>query len=353
MLGWQQLVSDFNMKIIAGLLFLFISIQIAAGEKERENLLDLLAGEWVARGVYAATQLEISDHLEKGPKSVEELAALTGTNRNSLYRLLTLLVSFGFFDETAPEIFSNNASSKLLSKTDPDSLHSLILLYGETLHQAWDEITPSIKNGVPAFELSYKQPVFQYFKEHPERGAIFQKAMGEKSKAVIQSALANYNFGQFYSICDVGGGYGQFIQAMLSKHPESFGMVFDLPEVIEKIKHLENPHFILKAGNFFEGVPEGYDAYILKSVIHDWDDQKAEQILKNCYQAMKPESQLLLIEAVLQKPYAHCMDFLMLAITGGKERTLENLKQLLLNAGFEVVNIYSTSTEFSIIECKK
>lgn len=185
--------------------------------------------------------------------------------------------------------------------------------------------------------------------------------MKEKSTAVIKSALSSYNFGRFESIYDIGGGYGQFMSAILAQNLNANGMVFDVPEVIDSIPK-RNPQIVssrcqLCAGDFFTSVPKGGNAYLLKSVLHDWDDTKAEQILKNCYQAMDSSSRLLIVEVVLlpkdQSVYANCMDVLMLAITGGKERTLASFEQMLDNSGFNLERVYSTSTEFSILEARK
>jgi len=330
-------------------------------ETSRQKLLSLFAGEWISRGLYAATKLEIAEYLQSGPKSIEELASLSQSNPESLYRLLQMLASYEIFEEITPDVFANTDASRLLVKTNPDTLHALSLFYGEDINKSWPEIFSSIKTGTPAFELSFKQPVFGYFKANPTHAALFQEAMKEKSKAVINSALSNYNFAQFNSVCDVGGGYGQFLQAMLQKHQHLSGSVFELPEVIEKIRiqnpQFENSHCQRISGDFFTSIPEGRDAYILKSVIHDWDDVKATQILKNCYSAMRPDSRLLIVEVVLQpgekQSYAHCMDFLMLAITGGKERSLSSMTRLLENSGFTLIGIYPTATEFSILEVKK
>jgi hypothetical protein len=274
---------------------------------------------------------------------------------------MQMLAGFGIFAEVSPDFFANTDTSLLLIKTNPDTLHALSLFYGEDIHKSWSELFSSIQTGTPAFELSFKQPVFNFFKDNPERATLFQDAMKEKSKAVIKSALSNFDFGQYNSICDVGGGYGQFIHALMQKHPNLSGMIFELPEVIEKIKkqnpQLENNKYQLVAGDFFVSIPRDKDAYLLKSVIHDWDDAKAEQILKNCYQAMGPNSHLLIVEVVLQPgekhPYANCMDFLMLAVTGGKERSLSSMTQLLEKSGFTIEQIYPTATEFSILKIKK
>lgn len=329
-------------------------------EVGREKLLMLLSGEWVSRGLYVATQLEIAEHLQCGPKSIEVLAELSSSNLDSLYRLLHMLAGFDVFKEISPRVFANTDASCLLIKTNPDTLRSLALFYGEDIHKSWGELFSSIQTGTPAFELTFQQPVFNYFKDHPERATLFQTAMKEKSTAVIKSALSTYNFDQFECICDVGGGYGQLMQALLQRYPKLSGMIFELPEVIEKIKQqplIENDRCQLSAGDFFISIPKGKDAYILKSVIHDWDDAKSEKILKNCYDAMHADSRLLIIEVIVQPSdqsiYANCMDVLMLAITGGKERSLASFQNMLENCGFVIQNVYPTATEFSILEVKK
>lgn len=352
-------------------LFVCISATICCGgklfakettqEAAREKLLSLLSGEWVSRSLYAATKLEIAEHLQNEPKTIDELASLTSSHADSLYRILHMLAGFGIFEEVAQDVFANTDASRLLIKTNPDTLHALSLFYGEDIHKSWEALLPSIQIGTPAFQLTFKKPVFSYFKENPTQAALFQEAMKEKSKAVIKSALSTYDFSQFNSVYDIGGGQGQFLQALLQKFPNLSGTLFDLPEVIEKLKQqnpqIENKRCQLCPGDFFSSVPKGGDVYLLKSVIHDWEDAKAEDILKNCYLAMRPDSRLLLIEVVLQpgdrSVYANCVDILMLAVTGGKERNLDSFMQLLDRCGFALARIVPTTTEFSILEVRK
>jgi hypothetical protein len=333
----------------------------SSDEKAREKLLLLFSGEWISRALYVVTKLEVADCLQDGPKSILEIAAFSQSNPDSLYRLIHMLASLGIFEEIDNGIFKNNEPSALLTKSNPDSLHALSIFYGEDIHQSWDQLYNSINTGVPAFQLSFKQPVFSYFKDNPERAALFQEAMKEKSTAVIKSALSSYNFGQYGTIYDIGGGYGHFIQAILSKYSHSKGMIFDVSEVIDSIPkrnpQIDTNRCQLCAGDFFDAIPKGGDAYLLKSVLHDWDDEKAEQILKNCYLAMEQNSRLLIVEVVLlsqdQSVYANSMDVLMLAVTGGKERTLASFERMLDRSGFFVERVHPTSTEFCILEARK
>lgn len=353
--------TSFALRLNANQMTLSQSIFESSTEKARENLLSVLSGEWVSRALYVVTKLEIADYLKEGPKSLPEIAAFSHSNPESLQRILHMLASFGIFEEQDGAIFANNEASALLSKSHPDSLHNLSIFYGEDIHTAWDQILKSVSPGTPAFQLSFKQPVFSYFKEHTDRAALFQEAMKEKSTAVIKSSLAAYNFGQFNSIYDIGGGYGHFMLAILKKYPHLNGVVFDVPEVIDTISK-RNAQILQKqcklcSGDFFDSIPKGAEAYLLKSVLHDWDDNKAEEILKNCHRAMSQNSRLLIVEVVLlpkdQSPYANCMDVLMLAITGGKERSLSSFSQMLDKSGFVLEQVYPTSTEFSILEARK
>lgn len=338
--------------------FLFCLIMLFStavyADPSREKMLNILAGDWVARAVYAATKLELAEALEEGPKTAENLAELASADAASLERLLRLLSAQGIFERTPEGSYSNNEMSILLSKNNSDSLNFLTQFYGEELHQAFVQLYPSIIVGKPAFELEYGQPVFAYFKLQPERALLFQKAMQEKSKAVIKASLVAYDFGKYQTLCDVGGGFGHFLLALMQKYPTLQGTLFDLPAVVDQA----NPVITHRVGgDFFQSVPEGQDAYLLKSVIHDWDNEKAIAILKNCHQAMRQDSALVIVDVVLlpsgKSSYAYCMDLLMMAITGGKERTLEDFEHILKQAGFRIRSVHPTTTEFSLIEAVK
>lgn len=325
-------------------------------DSHREHILKLFSGEWISRGIYAAVKLNISDILETGPKSIDELSMIASADTTSLYRLLHLLAGHGIFQEISHGVFANTQASSLLAKNHPHSLYSLCLFYGEDIHQAWDALLPSIQTGTPAFQLTFNQPVFQYFKNNPQRAALFQAAMKDKSQAVISSSLVAYDFSPFNTIYDIGGGQGQFLTALLNDYPNISATLFDLPEVIEKLPEIHH-NIVTYSGDFFNEVPYGGDLYILKAVLHDWDDEHAVHILKNCHKAMDNMSRLLIVEVVLQPEdqslYANSMDLLMLAITGGKERTLSSFEDMLHKAGLSLEKVYSTSTEFSILEVKK
>jgi len=329
-------------------------------EMGREQLLFLLSGEWVSRALYVATRLEVADHLCQGPKSLEELARVTQSHPESLCRLLRMLAEFQVFQEVAPCVFANTEMSSLLAKSHPETLHCLSLFYGEDMHKAWEELFGSVQTGKPAFDLIFKESVFNYFKANPVRAQLFQQAMKEKSMAVIHSALSSYDFGAAGQLFDIGGGYGQFMEALIQKYPSLQGTLLELPEVVQTIRKSRpdlEKRCTLIPGDFFESIPKRGKLYLLKSVLHDWDDEKCLKILRNCHGAMEGGSKLLILEVVLtptgHSSYASCMDLLMMAVTGGKERSLEAFQQMLESSGFVLEHIYPTSTEFSILEARK
>ena len=334
---------------------LLVTLPAKAEKAPREQLLSIFSGDWVARGVYVAAKLKVADYLASGPKNITELAHLAKADPDSLERLLHMLEGYGVFQETAPGVFTNTRMSEMLNTTHPGSLHSLAIFYGEDIHKALEKLLPSIEEGRPAFEIAFQEPVFGYFKSHPTRAALFQEAMKAKSRAVIQSTLSTFDFTPFQKIYDIGGGHGQLLDALVNKHPHLSATLFELPEVIQKLKGKPSP-YAQESGDFFTSVPEGGDLYILKSVLHDWDDAKAEIILKNCHRAMQSNSRLLISEVVLQpgdlSVHANCMDLLMLAITGGKERSLATFEKILDRSGFVLEKIYSTSTEFSLLQAR-
>lgn len=322
----------------------------------REKLLNLFSGEWISRAIYVAAKLNIPDVLERGPKSIKELSELVSADSESLYRLLHLLAGHGIFLEAEDKVFSNTEESLLLTKEHPDSLHALCVFFGEDIHKAWDALLPSIQQGTPAFQLTFNQPVFSFFKNNPSRAALFQAAMKGKSQAVIKSALSMFDFTPFNKIYDIGGGQGQFLQALLHEYPHISATLFELPEVMEKLPVM-NQNIKLYTGDFFAEIPHDGDLYIMKSILHDYDNSSATQILQNCHKAMHDTSRLLIIEVILQPGnlslYANSMDLLMLAITGGKERTLASFEEMLGKANLTLEKIYPTATEFSLLEIKK
>lgn len=325
----------------------------------REKVLSLVSGEWIAKSMYAVAQLDIAGHLLDGPKSIQQLAKLTGCNEESLYRLLRMLSSEGVFHEESSRFFSNTASSALLAKDHPQSLRNLTIFYSEEMSQSWNRLADCIKEGKPAFDLSFGQPVFGYFRTHPNSAAHFHLAMQEKSKAVVASCLRSFDFSKYTNVYDIGGGMGHFLSACLNTNSHMHGVLYELPDVIAKVKTSSQlpDRCTLVSGDFFQSIPKGGDAYLLKSILHDWSDQDALRILQKCHEAMGNSSKLLIVEPIMSssnaRDHAKIMDVYMMVITGGRERTALDFNQLLQQAGFALESITPTETEFCILEARK
>jgi hypothetical protein len=243
----------------------------------------------------------------------------------------------------------------------PASQWAVALMMGDEHWGVWGDLLYSIQTGKPAFDKIYGKPPFEYLAEHPENAKIFDAAMtaihGNETRAMLEA----YSFAEFGTLVDVGGGNGSLISAVLRATPGLKGVLFDLPHVVERAKaNLQAPDVAGRCtaipGSFFESVPAGYDAYMMRHIIHDWDDEKSLTILRHCRKAIKPTGKLLLIEAVIppgnDPSWSKFLDLNMLLIPGGQERTESEYRQLLASAGFQLTRIVPTSTEISVVESK-
>jgi len=324
-----------------------------------QQLDQMITGYWVSQAIYAAAKFDVAEHLSGGPKSIDDLAAATSTNPEALYRLLRALASIGIFAEGQSRHFSLTPLAEPLRSGVPGSKRALALMAGDEQFRAWTEIEYSIRTGNMAFEKVYGKPIFDYLGEHPDKAQIFDAAMtgihGRESDAIT----AAYDFSEFGVLADIGGGNGTLISNVLKQHPSMRGIVFDLPHVVERTRgNVEalgvKDRCELVGGSFFESVPEGADAYMMRHIIHDWDDEKSLTILNNCHQAMAADAKLLVVESVIpagNEPFGgKFLDLVMLLIPGGKERTEQEYRELFSKAGFELTRVVPTSTEVSVIE---
>jgi ubiquinone/menaquinone biosynthesis C-methylase UbiE len=327
-----------------------------------QQLDQMITGYWISQAIYAAAKFAIADHLKDGPKTVGELADATFTNPDALYRLLRALASIGIFAEGESRHFSLTPLAEPLRSDIPGSKRALALMSGDEQFRTWAELDYSIRTGKIAFDRVFGKPIFDYLGERPDKARIFDAAMvgihGRESNAILDA----YDLSAFSVVLDIGGGNGSQITEILKKHSKMKGILFDLPHVIERAKEklhasglLDRCHLV--SGSFFDAVPEGAGAYILRHIIHDWDEDKCLTILRNCHRAMSPESKLLVIESVIPSGngpfHGKFLDLVMLLIPGGKERTEDEYRGLFERAGFELTQIVPTGTEISIIEGKK
>jgi hypothetical protein len=319
----------------------------------------IISGYWISQAVYAAAKFGIADRLKDGPRGIEELAQATSTNPDALYRLLRALASVGIFAEGEHRQFSLTPLAEPLRSDVPGSKRALSLMMGGDQFRSWADIVYSIETGETAFEHVFGKPIFDYLGEHPDQARIFDAAMTGIHGREAAAVLGGYDFSKIGLLADIGGGNGSQLTAVLERHPHMRGILFDLPHVVERARErIEAGGLVdrckLVAGSFFESVPQGADAYLMRHIIHDWDDEKALTILRNCHAAMAADSKLLVVESVIPPgngPFGgKLLDLVMLLIPGGKERTEQEYRMLFEQAGFELVRIVPTKAEVSVIE---
>jgi SAM-dependent methyltransferase len=325
-------------------------------------MLQIISGFWISRSVYVIGKLGIPDLLQTGPKTAEELAAATNTDAPSLFRILRALVSVGVLKSAEGGRFAQTPLSETLVTDAPGSLRWFAISeLGQEHYPAWGNLMHSVKTGEIAFDNFFGVDVWKYFQQNPEDAAVFNNSMSNMTAAVNDALTSLYDFSQFGKIVDVGGGHGGLITAILQKNPEVKGVLFDAPQVIEGAQSKIAAAGLADrvetvAGDFFKSVPEGGDAYIMKWIIHDWDDEKSNAILRNCRKQMKANGKLILVDCVVPETdephFSKFIDLNMLVMTGGKERTQKEFAQLLTDAGFKLVRVIHTDLPTSIVEAE-
>lgn len=328
------------------------------------SLMQLATAFRASRAIYVATNLGIPDLVASRSMSSAELAAATNTHPLSVHRLMRALSALGVFEEREPDLFSLAPMGALLRNDLPGSLRAPVLfLAGETGWRVWGDLLFSIQTGDAALEHVLGMQTFDYWASHPEECAIHDQAMASSSALVAASLLAAYDFSNFRVVVDVGGGTGFLLGEILAAHPHLRGILVDLPHVVAGAQEVLEPKGVasrcqIEGGSFFESIPRGGDAYLLKYIVHDWDDARATAILVGCRKAMTPSSTLLVVDHVLpgraeqgQAISGFLTDLEMLVRTpGGRERTEEEFRSLFAAAGFELQRVVSTASPLSVVE---
>ena len=320
----------------------------------------MITGAWISQAIYAAAKFGIADLLSDGAKSVDELASASGTKPDLLYRLLRALASVGIFTEEDGSRFSLTPLAEFLRSDVEGSQRATALMLGdEHFFLPWSKIADAIQTGDNAFEQTFGKPGFERIAELPELARIVDDAMMSMNSHETAAMLDSYDFSGINVIADIGGGNGAQITAILQKHPNMQGILFDLPHVVERAQpNIEaaglSGRCQLVGGDFFQSVPDQADAYLMRHIIHDWNDERSMAILKNCHAVMAKGDKLLLVESVIppgNDPFmAKFLDLAMMLFPGGKERTEDEYRELFDRAGFELARIVPTCTEVSVIE---
>ena len=324
-----------------------------------EELVRLFRGFWTSRAIYVATELGIADLLADGPRTVADLAATTKTHEPSLYRVLRLLASEGVFAETDDGRFELTPKAAALQQGGGPARLQVLFLGRPASWAAAGNLSHTVRTGETAFDSVHGVDFFEYNRQHPGDQVLFDQLMAAQTKPVARAVAAKYEFAHMRSIIDVGGGRGALAVEILAAHPHLKGAVFDQPAVAA-----EATGAIAEAGlgdrcegvggDFFRAVPKGHDAYLLKYVLHDWDDEECVAILRSCRNAMGPGARLLVVEAIMpagNKPsFGKTQDINMLINVGGSERTQAEYRALYEAAGFKLSRFIPLMGELHIVE---
>jgi hypothetical protein len=332
------------------------------GESPAAALTRLVNGYQISHALHAAAALGIADLLAVGTDSVIDLATATGTRPDPLYRLLRALAAAGVFMELRDRRFTLTAMGECLRSDAPDPVAPWAMHAGQAyVHRAWEALPHSLRTGETAFRHAHGVDVWDYRARHPEQSAIFDRAMSGISRRVAEAVVNTCDFGSFRHVVDVGGGEGALLATILAAHPGACGVLFDLPHVVARAAPVLDAAGVaarcdIVAGDFFTSVPQGGDAYVLKGILHDWDDTAATTILRACRRAVGPGGALLVIERLIAPPNqgadAKFSDLNMLVLPGGRERTLHEFASLFLASGFRLIDVGATGTRMSVLRAQ-
>ncbi len=333
----------------------------AAGRARR--VLEIVNASWMTQVTYVAASLGIPDLLAARPQSGEELARATGAHAASLHRLMRALVTLDLCRQQDDESYELTATGTLLCADVEGSLRAWTIYWGGPSWSIWGNLLQSVKTGEPARTSNSGSDLFGALETDPQAAAIFNRAMVELTRLDAGAIVRACDFSALPQVVDVGGGYGELLAAILVANPLARGVLFDRPHALENARARMAEAGVadrceISAGDFFESVPDGGDAYVLKSVIHDWSDERSHAILANCRTAMHSRARLLLVERIvpphLDASSAHRAvaraDLNMLVGPGGRERTENEYRALLRHAGFRVTALHPAGPTFSIIE---
>ena len=338
----------------------------------------MIASYGVPQLLYVAAKLDIADMLKRGPRNCLMLRRTirrrmrVSVDKECLYRVMRALASVGVFKEVRLGEFANSRLSKLLMKDSPDSLRDKAIMVGTLYYEAWGALLANVCSGETAFEQLHDQAFFSYLDGHPHVSRTFDATMMRRDSTVETATLEAFrqlgHFEDARCVVDVGGGYGWFLVALLNAYPRiKHGVLLERPSVIRNalaFRRRDNAaarvrrRYTLVAGDFFKSVPS-YDqaTYVLRQVLHDWDDKKAARLLANCRQAMSPGARLIIVEQVIPGPresaHSKLRDVHMMVLTGGRERTRAEFKHLLRVCGFTFDGVVNTRSWCSLILARR
>jgi hypothetical protein len=322
-------------------------------------LLDFVNEMWGFRIVHALAELRVVDALAGGARSSDDVAKELGLDADHLYRLLRAATNLDVVREEPGRSFSLLPLGEALCEKEGESFRDFILLAGSMGWRFWGRLADCVRQGKNAIEIETGKKPFEYLLGEDNVRHVFNRAMTSVSALAAEAFVGAYDVSGFGTIVDVGGGQGRLLSALLKAAPSARGVLFDLPSVVESAPPILAQYGVadrtqVVGGDFFEGVPEGGDLYLMKAILHDWQDTEAKKILASIRKAAKPSSKLVLYETVVpgpnEKHFAKFLDIEMVVVAGGRERTKEEFSALLASAGFRLTRVIPTASPISIVE---
>ncbi len=327
----------------------------------REQLQRMVTGFRLSAALAVAADLGLSDELAAGPRSVGDLAAAVSADEDTLHRLMRALAAAGVYDEQDDRRFALTPLGEGLRTDAPASLRPLArTLTDPALWSAWSHLGHSVRTGDNAFEALHGVDVWTHRQREPEQNAIFNDNMAALSSVVADAVVSAYDFAWVTSVVDVGGGHGVLLEAVLARNEHLTGTVFDLPQAVAEEPTADATEDVASrwgavGGSFFDTVPAG-DCYLLKSVLHDWPDDRCVEILRTCARSLRPGGVVLVVEVLLGRPgheeAAAFSDLNMLVLPGGRERTEDEYAALFDAAGLRLGRVIHTDSRMSILEAR-
>src|SRR5215213_9167896 len=320
----------------------------------------LITGYWVSQAVAVVAQLGGADPPGDGPRPSDDLARAVDADPSALYRVLRLLASLGVFAEVSPGTFGLTPLGETLRTDAPGSVRNFAITETAPGHWLpWGRLPESVRTGRPMAREALGVELFDWYAQNPEEAGFFNAAMGNLSALAASELVRVYDVSAVRKVADIGGAHGVLLAAILRANPSARGILFDLPHVIATAEEVIAAEGLSErcevvSGDFFEAVPEGADLHLLKQIVHDWDDERATQLLRTCHRALAPGGKLLLVEMVIppdnQPSPAQAMDLNMMVVLGGRERTEAEYQRLFQGAGFRLERVTPTHSPFRVIE---
>lgn len=324
----------------------------------------MVIGKWLSQAIATVVAMGVPDRLAKGARRCSDLARQSDVSEDGMYRLLRALASVGLCAETAGRRFTLTPMGQLLRSDHPESLAGFARFTGHDITwRPWGRLDYSVKTGLPAFDQVFGASLFGHLAKDADAAAVFDAAMTSISSSQARAVAAAYDFRGIGTLMDVAGGHGTLLAAVLQRHRTMQGVLFDLPHVARGAAATFARAGVanrvrIESGDFFEALPSGTDAIMMKYIMHDWDDASATRILQSCHRALGPRGKVLIVDAVIPPGnvphYGKLLDLNMLVLTPrGRERTKTEFAKLLKGAGFRLSRIVPTKGPLSVVEAVK